>query len=379
MALSFSIVLLLSSCSDGTGPGGGVDGLVSLTAGDDHTCLLQRSGSVHCWGWGGFGQLGAGDTLNYLAPIKVQGGEKFVTVAAGSAHTCGLTGNGTAFCWGGNAVGALARPNSIFLSKLPVRTDGNFRYAGISAGTGYTCGVALNGTGYCWGSGGSGELGTGIDEDTFNPTVLSGSLRFSQISTGLFHTCGITKSGAAYCWGDNLYGKLGTGDLVNHSTPALVLGNLNFKKIGTGAFHTCGLTHGGQAWCWGSNVSNELGNGTQVNHVTAPVQVVGGRTFLNIAVGDYHACGITAGFELYCWGSNTYGKLGIGSTISTTAPVLVHGNHRFFAVSAGGNHTCGIAKGEGVFCWGWNALGQLGNGRRDPEYLPTEVLETYLE
>jgi alpha-tubulin suppressor-like RCC1 family protein len=218
-----------------------------------------------------------------------------------------------------------------------------------------------------------------VDEDTFVPTPVAGNLRFSEISTSLFHTCGLTKSGAAYCWGDNLYGMLGTGDLTNHSTPTPVLGGLVFKRIGTGDFFSCGLTDAGQVWCWGSNVSNELGNGSQVNHVTEPVQVVGGKAFVTMAVGSYHSCGITASFDLYCWGANTYGKLGIGSTLSTTAPVLVNGNHRFVAVSAGGNHTCGIAKNEGALCWGWNALGQLGNGKKDPEYLPTEVIPTYRE
>lgn len=378
-ALPICGVLLLSSCGDGTGPNPGLSGLFAVENGDDHVCLLQRSGTAHCWGWGGYGQLGVGDTLNYRAPIKVQGGEEFVSIAPGSAHTCGLTSNGTAYCWGGNAVGALGKENTIFLSKLPVKVDGNLHFTSISAGTGYTCGVAVDETGYCWGSGGRGELGTGIDEDTFSPTPVFGNLHFTQISTSLFHTCGLTKSGSAYCWGDNLYGKLGTGDLVNRSTPTQVLGGITFREIGTGDFFSCGLTPAGQAWCWGSGVSNELGNGTHVQQVTEPVQVAGGHTFVAMAVGSYHTCGITPNSQLYCWGSNTYGKLGVGSTISTTAPLRVSGAHEWVAISAGGNHTCGIAKDEGVLCWGWNALGQLGNGERDPEYLPTEVIPSYLE
>lgn len=372
-------VLLLSSCGDGTGPSDGLGGVAELAAGDDHVCVLQDAGSVHCWGWGGFGQLGTGDTLNYRAPAKVQGGQEFMSIAAGSAHTCGLTRSGTAYCWGGNAVGALGNPSTIFLSKLPIKVNGNLRFTAISAGTGYTCGVAVDGTGYCWGSGGSGELGTGVDEDTFVPTPVAGSLRFSEISTSLFHTCGLTRSGTAYCWGNNLYAKLGTGDLVDRSTPTPVLGNLTFKHIGTGDFFSCGLTTTGQAWCWGSNVSNELGNGTHVLQVTEPGQVSGGLVFVAMAVGSAHACGITTGSELFCWGANTYGKLGVGSTVSTIAPLRVDGGHHWVAVSAGGNFTCGIARSEGIFCWGWNALGQLGNGKRDPAYVPTEVIPTYRE
>ena len=380
LSLVLACCLCLSAgCSDSTDPGE-ANLLKSISAGDDHGCLLLESGAAHCWGWGALGQLGPGDTIDYNVPIKVTGTLQFKTVTAGSAHTCGLTEDGTAYCWGGNAVGALGNPSVTFKSKVPVKVAGNIYFKTISAGTGYTCGVATDHTGYCWGSGTDGELGTGNLQDEFSPVKVAGSHQFSRISTSLFHTCGLTLAGQIYCWGSNLNGGLGNGTVNPSPTPGVVNGGHVFKTIGTGDYFSCALTQEGQAYCWGSNVSLELGNGvTSTIYVTEPVPVYGVLRFEALAVGSYHACGLTLSRKLYCWGANTYGKLGNGLESATAIPVQVIGDHEFTGVTAGGNHTCALTQHEGAFCWGWNRLGQLGIGSRSSKFFPVRVTESYLE
>jgi alpha-tubulin suppressor-like RCC1 family protein len=379
-SLLVSFLLCLSAaCSDSTDPNE-AQSLKAMSAGDDHGCLLLESGALHCWGWGAFGQLGPGDTIDYNVPIKVTGALTFETVSAGSAHTCGLIDNGTAYCWGGNAVGALGNPSAVFKSKVPVKVTGGIEFQTISSGTGYTCGVAADHSGYCWGSGTDGELGSGNRQDEFAPVKVAGPHQWARISTSLFHTCGLTMAGAAYCWGDNLYGKLGNGSLNTSAVPVPVSGNHLFKAIGTGDYFTCALTQDGQAWCWGSNVSFELGNGVASTiYEDEPTPVYGVLRFEALAVGSYHACGLTLARTLYCWGANTYGKLGNGLESATAIPVQVIGNHEFTGVSAGGNHTCAITRDEGAFCWGWNRLGQLGIGSRTSKFSPVQVTESYIE
>jgi alpha-tubulin suppressor-like RCC1 family protein len=373
------LLFILTGCSDSSGPGDSSQ-LLAVSGGDDHACLVLRTGAAHCWGWGALGQLGPGDTLDYNVPVKVTGDVKFSQISAGSAHTCALTQNGVAHCWGGNAVGALGDPSAVFKSKTPIEVTGGFRFLNISAGTGYTCGVALSKLGYCWGSGLNGELGNGLEEDQFTPVPVSGGHQFQRISTSLFHTCGLTTDGAIYCWGDNLYGKLGNGTLNHSTTPVLVTGGRTYKAIGTGDFFSCALSQQGRAFCWGSNVSFELGNGVPgVTYVTEPTTVFGNHTFTAIAVGSYHACGLTSDGSLVCWGANTYGKLGNGLEQATVVPVQVTGGHEFTAVTAGGNHTCALTENEGAFCWGWNRLGQLGIGSRRTMFQPSQVTESYLE
>jgi alpha-tubulin suppressor-like RCC1 family protein len=373
-----SIGLFAAGCSDSTGPVG-TNPLRALSAGDDHGCLLLDSGALHCWGWGAFGQLGPGDTIDYNVPIKVTGDHFFVSASAGSAHTCALIEDGTAYCWGGNAVGALGNPASMFKSKTPVKVKGNLHFRAISSGTGYTCAVSLDNTGYCWGSGTDGELGSGRLQDEFSPVAVAGGHKFARVAASLFHTCGLTLAGAAYCWGSNLNGMLGNGTQSPSAVPVPVKGNHTFKTLGTGDYFTCALDLEDKAWCWGSNVSFELGNGTSVISEPEPVPVYGVLRFEALAVGSYHTCGLTVDRELFCWGANTYGKLGTGEENPTAIPVQVTGDHEFTAVTAGGNHTCAITKDEGAFCWGWNRLGQLGIGSRTTKFAPVQVTESYIE
>ncbi|MGE3527669.1 MAG: RCC1 domain-containing protein, partial [Gemmatimonadales bacterium] len=320
--------LVLAACGDGTGPGQAEPEFKTVVAGDDHACLIGPDARAHCWGLNVLGQLGDGDSADRLIPTPVSGHHRFRELTAGSAHTCGLTEDGTAWCWGSNALGALGDGSPSTRSQVPVLVATSLRFQTLAAGTGYTCGVAMDGSGWCWGSGGNGELGNGDTADYRVPSAVAGGLRFKAITTGLFHTCALTTGGQAYCWGDNQYGKMGTGNLQNSLVPQPVSGNLVFKAIDAGDFHTCALAGDGQAYCWGSNVSFELGIGSDLTtFTTEPTPVAGHLVFNAFSVGSSHACGVTPRGDMYCWGASTYGKLGRGSETATLSPVLVSGGH----------------------------------------------------
>jgi len=141
------------------------------------------------------------------------------------------------------------------------------------------------------------------------------------------------------------------------------VGNVAFTSIATGAFHTCGLTGAGTAYCWGDNSTGQLGDGTTADR-TVPTAVSGGHTFSTIAAGAFHTCGLTGAGTAYCWGNNINGRLGDGTTTDQLVPTLVSvsGGLTFSTVSAGERHTCGVASGTfAAWCWGWNGLGQLGD------------------
>src|SRR6266513_2749248 len=82
----------------------------------------------------------------------------------------------------------------------------------------------------------------------------------------------------------------------------------------------------------------------------------------NLAAGSSHTCGVKSAGAAYCWGDNTYGQLGTGSTASTGTPVAVAGGFVFGALAAGARHTCGVASSGAAYCWGDNAYGKLGTG-----------------
>jgi len=242
-------------------------------------------------------------------------------------------------------------------------------------------------------------LVTGVAENSVAATItatsegVSGSalitvspglpLVAAPLTTGVDHACALTGTGAAYCWGRNEEGELGNGSSIGPDVcagfpcsvrPVAVVGGLTFMAVaGDMTYHTCGLTGAGAAYCWGWNSSGQLGNGSTANSAV-PVAVSGGLRFSVVAPGTFgHTCGLTKAGAAYCWGSNYFGQLGSGSDISSTTPVAVSGGLRFNTLASGTDHTCGLTDTGAVYCWGEGSWGQLGNGSTTNRNEPVAV------
>jgi alpha-tubulin suppressor-like RCC1 family protein len=137
---------------------------------------------------------------------------------------------------------------------------------------------------------------------------------------------------------------------------------LSFRQVSPGNLHTCGVTTGSLAYCWGGNSFGNLGDGTSVTR-NAPVAVLGGLQFSEVRAGVTHTCGLTTEGRAYCWGENSVGQLGDGSApTGHPRPVAVAGTRRFTQIRVGYRHTCALASSGVAFCWGENGGGQLGVG-----------------
>ncbi len=246
-------------------------------------------------------------------------------------------------------------------------------FSSVTAGRGHTCGVTTADAAYCWGGNFAGQLGDGTTMQRLTPALIAGNLALTNLNAGAFHTCGMISSGAAYCWGLNDYGQLGDGTSQNQrSTPALVAGNLIFTSLSTGYSHTCGMTSNGAAYCWGLNTFGNIGDGTTMQRST-PTLVAGNLTFASLSAGYYYTCGVTTSGAAYCWGSNTYGNLGDGTTTARYTPVAIAGNLTFRSLSTGYDETCGVTTNGAAYCWGYNTNGGLGDGTTIRRSTPMKV------
>jgi alpha-tubulin suppressor-like RCC1 family protein len=219
-----------------------------------------------------------------------------------------------------------------------------------------------------WGCNDDPQAPSAITEST-SPSLAAAAtapLSFLQLSTGDGQGCGVTGDSVGYCWGYNRDAELGDGTTTSpRLAPVPVQSGLHFRTVVAGAFHTCGLAVSGEAYCWGDNSFGQLGDGTtslSTSPRVTPVAVQGGLRFRNVTVGRFYTCGVTTDDRAYCWGYNGSGQLGLGSyPDGARVPTAVVGGFQFRSVSAGSGHTCGITTADRAVCWGANNYGQLGD------------------
>lgn len=283
--------------------------------------------------------------------------------------------------------------------------DPNRQFSSIGAGFEHTCAVS-SGKVFCWGQNNVGQLGIGVTGGTYTtPQEVKGGLlgkRVTSIALGSNHTCALaetipqTSTNEVWCWGLNTYSGLGSSGTTNQNEPRRALGDISGKRVmkialGTGVEgnNACAITDESAAagpriarnlYCWGKNGQGQLSTNTIATIATpkrttdqAPLN----RSFVDIAMGNSHTCGILANGDMYCWGANRpsggsglFGTFGIGkedddpkySTITWRYPrqaidtsEFAFGSNFATKVTAGANNTCVISAGS-IYCWGdtWN-------------------------
>ena len=138
-------------------------------------------------------------------------------------------------------------------------------------------------------------------------------------------------------------------------------------------YHSCVILSSETVRCWGVNSFGEVGDGTTTDRTT-PVDVPGLTDVTAIASGGSHTCALLSDTTVRCWGFNAYGQLGDGTTLDRHQPVVVAGLSGVTAIAAGWNHTCAVRADGTAACWGFNDYGQVGTGSSAADVLtPTPV------
>jgi hypothetical protein len=317
----------------------------SIAAGD-RTCGLTRRGTLYCWGDAD------------APPDRVAGAHPFGMVTVGSsgtagtgfdpspprsAHTCAVDADGTASCWGANRFGQLGDGTTTD-SEQPREIRSSVRFEMVAAGANHSCGVSTAGDAYCWGLNTLGELGIGTTdyEPHAAPGRVAGALKWIAITAGDGFSCGRTDAGQIYCWGDGSYGVLGDGTIVrSRSEPGLVLGDHQWIDLDAGPRQVCAIDVRRDLYCWGmdpAGVAVATPERRDNQYYYRAVSAGGGET-------DDFVCAVTTHGPTYCW-SGAHGQAGIFERYLPPAAWV------FDSVAAGALHACGMTVGGLVHCWG---------------------------
>jgi alpha-tubulin suppressor-like RCC1 family protein len=343
-----------------------------LNVGGSHNCVLD-DGAVKCWGLNGSMQA---------TPPAVRRPSQ---LRLGRQHSC-VIDDTTVKCWGSNLALQTAVPADLELVGR------------------HAC-VLASGAVRCIGDNERGQLGAGNDDDHHVAMSAAQAIALgqgfestSQIASGRASTCALGASGAIKCWGYNAFGQLGLGDARDRGIdPADMGDNLPavrfdtdapMTKISLGDNHACAVSSQGDVFCWGRGISGQLGTEatTDVGTTSAPTRphIKAGLTIRDVALGSDHSCVLTTAGEVYCFGGNDAGQLGLGRAGAigdhpgtmgdAMTPVNLGDGFTAKTLASGYRHVCALSTDGRVKCWGSNAGGELGLGdTRSRGLLPDDL------
>lgn len=321
------------------------------TLGAMHMCTAKSDGSVWCWGWGGYGQLGPGvpnifehpeqffETVRSL-PVQVPGVSGAERVFPGVMGSCALLDGGRLSCWGRTPRGDGSPLSPPFGGPATVTGLSDVIAAGV--GLQSSCAVRADGRVFCWGSGGDGRIGDGNTADALTPRQVSGISDAVAVAVGSDFACAALTGGTVRCWGQVAGSP--------HSTPIPVPGLTGVSTLTTDGNLTCAIAGGRSLRCWDRDL-------TAVEQADLP-----GMRRLALAGGVI--CAVLQSGHVRCGGDNTYGTLGDGSFVSPAASTFVEPVGIDGAADAvvGAGWACAVHTTGEVSCWGSGLWGNLGNG-----------------
>ena len=365
-----------------------MDNVASVSLGDYHSAAVTKDGSLYMWGNNSSGQLGDGTTTSRYTPVKIM--NNVASVSLGSSHSAAITKDGSLYMWGWNHYGQLGDGTTTSYRYTPVKIMDNV--ASVSLGGIHSAAITKDGSLYKWGGG-----------DKTRPHRVASNVQ--SVKLGYSHTTVISKDGGLYTWGSNNYGQLGNGTTINSSNPIKIMNDV--VNCAGGGNHTIALKKDGTVYTWGYNNCGQLGDGTTTDR-TSPgaIQIYdhtnvltssgvkhgiipdnGNYSFgstgeiVQVAAGGTHSAAVTKDGDLYMWGSNGAGQLGVYSNANSKIPIKVNNSSSTLPeksvkyVALGGNHSAAITKDGSLYIWGWNNYGQLGDGTTTERYTPIKIMD----
>jgi len=334
-----------------------INDATAVSAGREHACAIRAGGAVWCWGANENGQLGNGVTIAtpppqpspFAARVVKTGNVPLmdvVAIATGDHHSCAIDGTGAVWCWGMNSSGQLGDgclmpppPAVCPCAACPAARATAAQVAVAPAGAAFTGAVdimtgerhtCVHKTGdalWCWGNNGGALLDT-TGANKLNPINIG---TVAKVATGNWHSCMINADTTVTCGGWNGHARIGIGTGTGFSGGNTMPTQVLTAAMGTpftGAMQvaaggvSCVITADTHAWCWSDDLYGQTGTGQSVT-VPAEVRFADGTPLSGVdslVVGYAHVCAKMMSGGYLCWGRNNQGELGDGSFVNYGFP-----------------------------------------------------------
>eukprot|EP00736_Rhodelphis_marinus_P011569 Rmarinus@m.5200 len=351
---------------------GSLDGLdvTRVSTGGGHSAALTKDGQIHTFGYGQYGQLGTGCSVNSAMPSRVTGPLESLRVAivsCGRYHSAALTEDGEVYTWGGGKNGRLGHGDELNQSSprlVESLANAPFNVLQLTCGYHSTAIVTDSGELLTCGWGAHGQLGHANCDDYLVLTKVE-ALRHEcviDVACGDRHALALTQTGVVYSWGSGDFGQLG----YHTVTPERPLCNIPPEHSPLVA--DLANVDGG---------CSDDADGATKTWAPKPIKSLSGMEISRVICGDRHSAAISAMGNLFVWGNGDSGQLGLGvaSQVDSHTPQLVKDllHEQVTEVSCGHCHTVALTRSGRVYAWGNADYGQTGLGDSKERPLPTFV------
>lgn len=360
-----------------------------------HSLAVDDNGFLYSWGANPDGQLGLGPQVvaGQNRPQRIGNRRNWQSVAAGgrayddfTGFSIALNNAGELYSWGRNSEGQLGLADYDNRSEPVLLADPPADWKMVATGADYSLAITADGRLYSWGSNTYGQLGRIVTASApaTKPGRVGGKANWLKVAAGGYwksFSFAINSAGELYSWGDNSYHQLGRViDGENpYDKPGRVGSSTNWVGVAAGSLHVLARNAAGELYSWGANMSGQLGIGTTANQQfpTAVTKIDGGD-WLVFATGYSHSFAINEFGKLYGWGSNEDNQLGVehdGSKMIFTTPQIIAAADLWVGLSNNNSstHSFAINVAGSVYGWGSNAAGQLGNASNNDSRLPSPL------
>jgi len=221
-----------------------------------------------------------------------------------------------------------------------------------------------------------GQLGLNNIGEQYFPAKIETLKHIKQVSCGRNHSLALTELGEVFTFGSPDDGQLGLGDIFeNVLIPTKIESLSNIKQISCGNSHTLVLNNQGEVFTFGENHSGQLGLGhTEGQSVPVKIESLSGIKY--VACGGNHSLVVHDSGEIFAFGGNRFGQLGIGNNINQLVPIKINYlmDIPIQSVICGFEHSMALTNQGNVYSFGNNVKGQLGKGTSfNNSFIPVKI------